>query len=415
MGVTPFQLFETESKNKIKNTQNITLDESKNLIFKTMNSKTFEHLKNKKYDNHKLSNDKMYKHENITLSFLKIVKIAFIENDRIIKIFTNNNHWYTIKIEEELSNNSKTLKIDENKANKFKNNSNRYACSYFISDIETPIIIYNDNQNILKGGFWDGRLELNILSLDNKEDQSIQVQTIFNPDFSPITTMKMSKNEKFLLCGTKDGTVIAYKLNEKNIEYKKTLYLFDDEIISISLNENLNMFAASSRDGFINLHILPSYKLVRTICLNKNQKENEKKNILYANNIFLSNSPLPCLVLYISSKRLFKSYTINGEFICEINETDNSSKIKCPIIYTNNYFQDILLYGTNDGFIKIRKFPEMTLINSISVFPEKEINTISLSQDKKYCYVWSSGSTIALIKEDSKIENNNIKEEVDII
>ena len=415
MGVTPFQLFETESKNKIKNTQNITLDESKNLIFKTMNSKTFEHLKNKKYDNHKLSNDKMYKHENITLSFLKIVKIAFIENDRIIKIFTNNNHWYTIKIEEELSNNSKTLKIDENKANKFKNNSNRYACSYFISDIETPIIIYNDNQNILKGGFWDGRLELNILSLDNKEDQSIQVQTIFNPDFSPITTMKMSKNEKFLLCGTKDGNVIAYKLNEKNIEYKKTLYLFDDEIISISLNENLNMFAASSRDGFINLHILPSYKLVRTICLNKNQKENEKNNILYANNIFLSNSPLPCLVLYINSKRLFKSYTINGEFICEINETDNSSKIKCPIIYTNNNFQDILLYGTNDGFIKIRKFPEMTLINSISVFPEKEINTISLSQDKKYCYVWSSGSTIALIKEDSKIENNNIKEEVDII
>ena len=57
----------------------------------------------------------------------------------------------------------------------------------------------------------------------------------------------------------------------------------------------------------------------------------------------------------------------------------------------------------------------MTLINSISIFPEKEINTISLSQDKKCCYVWSSGSTIALIKEDSKIENNIIKEEVDII
>ena len=415
MGVTPFQIFETESKNKIN--QNNTIDESKNIIIKTMNSKLFDYLKNKHFEKEKSKNN----NENLNkknVSLLKIVKIAIIENEKL-RIFTNRNQWYTIKIEEgEIKNNSKSLKIEETKGGKYKNNSIKYACSYMISDIETPIVIYNDYQNILKGGFWDGRLELNIINTENKEEQSYQNQTIYNPDYSPITIMKISRNEKYLLCGTKDGIVISYILNEKKIEPKKSLYLFDDEVTSIAINENLNMFAASSRDGFINLHIFPSHKLVRTICLNNNKSENEKNEIIYAENIFLSSSPLPCLVIYISSKKLFKSFTINGEFICEINETDDSSTIKSPIVYTNSNFQDILLYGTNYGLIKIRKFPEMTLINSIAVFPEKEINTISLSPDKKICYVWSSDNTIALLKDEFDNDNNNINnncEEVDFI
>ena len=400
MGVTPFQIFESESKNKMKNNLNNTLDESKNITFKTMNLTKFKSLKNKEYENSK--------EDNIILSYLKIAKIISIENEKL-KIFTNKNHWSTIKIEPDEINNSNnnTLKIEESNFNNYFNNSTKYACSHLISDREIPIIVYNDNQNIIKGGFWDGRLELNITNIDNREDQLIQSQTIFNPDYSPIITMEMPKNEKYLLCGTKDGILFSYKLNEKTIEHKKSLYLFDDEIISISINETLNMFAVSSKDGFINLHILPSFNLVRTFCLNKkNKKEN---NILYADKIFLSSSPLACITLYISSKNIFQSFTINGQFICEVNETDSSSKIKSSIVYTNNNFQDILIYGTNDGLVKIRKFPEMTLLHSIEVFPGEEINTISLSPDKKYCFVWGSGNVIAVLK-DSDINKNNNKE-----
>ena len=400
MGVTPYQIFDSESRNKIKNNTIITLDESKNLIIKTINSHKFNYLKNKHYENHKYSNDKMYKEENIKLSFLKILKIVYVENEKL-KIFTNKNRWYTIKIlEEEINNNnSNVLKVEESNIYKYYSNSSKYACSYRISNIETPFIVFNDNQSVIKGGFWDGRLEVNHLNVDNKNDKLIQMETIFHHDYSPITIMKLSKNEKLLLCGTKDGILISYKINEKKIEYKKTDFLFDDEITSISINENLNMFAVSSRDGFINLYIAPSLKLVRTIYLNNNKKE--KDELLYADHIFLSSSPLACITLYINSKRLFKSYTINGEFICDINECDDSSKIKSPIIYTNNSFQDILIYGTNDGFIKIRKFPEMTLINSVKVFPGEEINTICVSPDKKHCYVWSSSNIIAVIKDSS--------------
>jgi WD40 repeat protein len=284
---------------------------------------------------------------------------------------------------------------------KFQNNSNKYACSYRMTSLETPIIVYNNNQSMIKGGFWDGRLEINNFNLEKTNDITLQVQTIFNPDLSPITSVAYSVKDKFFLCGSKDGNLYMYKLNGYKMEFKKGLYLFDDEITSISINDNLNMFCLSSKGGFINLHILPSCDLVRTIYLNKNPNNNNNnidENKLFANNIFLSNFPLPCITAYINSKKTFISYTINGKLINEINECDNSYKLKDPIIYTNHSFQDILLYGTNDGFIKIRKFPEMELINSISVFPNKEINAVCVSHDKKYCYVWSVGNVIAVIK-----------------
>ena len=397
MGVTPFQIFESESKNKIKNNQNNTLDESKSINFKIINSTRFNQLKNKHYENHKYSNEALYKEENIKLSFLKIIKMIYVENEKL-KIFTNKNKWWTIKIEhDEITNtNNNQIKMEESNFYKYNNTSSRYACSYMISDIETPFVLFNDNQNIIKGGFWDGRLEINNLSFDNKEDPNSQGNIIFNPDYSPITTMEISKNEKFLLCGTRDGTLISYKIIEKNLEYKRSLYLFNDEIKSISINEKLNMFAVSSKDGYINLHVLPSFKLVRTIYLNLNT--NGEKSILYADNIFLSNFPLACITLYISSQKIFKSYTINGEFICEVKESDDNYKLKSPLLYTNNNFQDILIYGTNNGFIKLRKFPEMTLIHSIEVFPGDEINMVSLSPDKKFCFVWSSENAIAILK-----------------
>ena len=306
--------------------------------------------------------------------------------------------------ESEINNNNINIsKIDESNISIFKNNSSKYACSYKISNIETPIIVFNNSENVIKGGFWDGRLELNILNSDIKDDQSNQIQTIFNPFYSPIITMDISKDEKLLLCGTKKGILMSYNINKNNnIEFKKGLYLFDDEITSISINDTLNMFGVSSKDGFIDLHILPSHKLVRTIYLNKNKKD-KIKTLLYADNIFLSSSPLACIVLYIKSKSLFMSFTINGELICEINESEDNSIIKSSLIYTNNHFQDILIYGTNKGFIKIRKFPEMTLINSIEVFPNKEINSICLSHDKKYCFACSSDNIIAVIKEKSDI------------
>ena len=79
MGVTPFQIFESETKNKIKNPQN-TIDESKNITYKLINSIRFNQIKGKIND----------KKENLKLSFLKIVILKVLtEKLLLIKKFAN--------------------------------------------------------------------------------------------------------------------------------------------------------------------------------------------------------------------------------------------------------------------------------------------------------------------------------------
>ena len=56
--------------------------------------------------------------------------------------------------------------------------------------------INNNNQNIMNNIPSSSNIIHQILELNN---QSIQLQIVFNPDQSPITTMKMTKNEKELL------------------------------------------------------------------------------------------------------------------------------------------------------------------------------------------------------------------------
>ena len=71
MGVTPFQIFEYETKNKVKDNNFITLDEGENYIIKFINSSKFNILKSKYYENYKYSNDPIYKDETLNLAYLK--------------------------------------------------------------------------------------------------------------------------------------------------------------------------------------------------------------------------------------------------------------------------------------------------------------------------------------------------------
>ena len=104
--------------------------------------------------------------------------------------------------------------------------------------------------------------------------------------------------------------------------------------------------------------------------------------------VFLSSSPLPCITAFISSRRIFRTYTINGEFVQDRQESDNSNYIKCPIVFSDSNFQDYLIYGTDDGRIKIRSFPNMDLLNNVEDVIRIEadrINTNPKSYVEVYC------------------------------
>ena len=407
VGVTPFQLFDNESKQKTEkntffsknniysNSKDNFLEECKSIHSICIKSNKYNIINNNLYQNSKNTTNKELKQQ----ISQKISQIIWLSHNNL-RIFTNTNYWYNLKY-----NLMGEIKIEEeSNPVEIENNSNKFAASYYISSIQIPIIIYGNNKYLIKGGFWDGRIEINSLINAPKEQP---FSTCIFPNAGPILKMSMTKNEQFLICGTKLGVVLVFRVYDKIIQIKKRLFLHSDEITSISINDNLNMFATSSKDGYIMLHILPTSELVRAIKIKI--KKSNKKNI-YANNVFLSSSPLPVITIYCSELKIFKTYSINGLEINEQEEEDYSININCFCIYNNIDFQDFLIYGTDDGLVKIRKFPEMNIINSINPFDGEQIETLTISQDKRYCFVWGKDNQIGLIKDNNLINDEDTSE-----
>ena len=402
IGVTPLQIFATDTKPQFDKKQTLEksplylnakgsfiYEKTKNLTCKILKSNNFNNIKKKLYENDKCSSNKKYTLDKNDYGNIRIIKMQQIEHNNI-KIYTNTNQWYNIKY----SPNSKDLSPEESNINDIENNSSKFANSYKINNEEFPIVIYDNWKYLLKGGFWDGRIEFNTLMVEQKED--IINNTIFNNFGSCITIMEMSKKENYLLSGTKEGSLLSYKIDKTNIKLQNILYIHSEPIVSISTNDTLNMFATSSKDGYVMVYTLPSFSLVRAIHIPSLFKD--ESEFLYADNVFLSNSPLPSITVFISKKKLFKTFTINGHFMQDIKEEETVNTIKSPIVFSSFDFQDYLIYGTNDGILKIRKFPEMELANSYNPFSNgKSIECLCLSLDKKYCFAWSTSNEIAVI------------------
>ena len=485
IGITPFKLFFNETKDRIGlkdfikksprywySKHNFLYDYKKLGIIK-FNTYNFDKIKAKLY----LSMTKSDKNYGIKIIYMKQMNIV---NKNYLQIITSSNDWYEIKY-----NILKGELPEEESANKILNNSSFYTASYTISNLKSvPIAVYRNLncEYIIKGGFWDGRLEITDLSQDSKDSNTIS--NCIYPDYNqPIILLKISLDKKHLFCGTYSGLIIVYQFNYQgnslSIIAKKTLNTHSDEITDITANSYLNMFASVSKDGYLCIYTLPDLKLIRAIkisyfikriklknkvdvlqndqisikdnikeknennkeCIEneknineiteekKNDESNEKNNInnnnnnsiiqeedfeqeeeggleneekddIYADNVFLSSSPLPCVTIYISKIKLFITMTLNGEFVSEQKENNNSTNITCSKIIQSLTSQEFLIYGTNNGYIKIRRFPDMKFIgDNIKVTNGEPIETLAISEDNKYCFAWSKGNEIYVIND----------------
>ena len=399
IGVTPLQIFSADSKPKFDKKQfleksTIYLNSKGNFIFeekdwitKIIKLNNFKNIKKKLYNNEKYSKNKIYNLDKDDYSNIKIVKMKQIENNNI-RIFTNTNQWFNVKIYPK----EKDLSHEESSVYDIENNSNKFANSFLLNNISFPLVIYDNWKYLLKGGFMDGRIEFNILINDQKEE--LISNTIFN-DLGCITLMEMSEKENYLLCGTNNGNLLYFYIDKKKLDLKNNILIHTKPIISISINDNLNMFATTSKDGYIMLYTVPKINSIRSIYVPSLFKD--EKEFLWADNIFLSNYPLPCFAIYISKKKIFKTFTINGHFMEDIKEDENTENIKCGTVFTSFNYQDYLIYGTNDGFIKLRKFPELDLIHKINPFKGKSIECLCLSKDSRFIFCWSDSNEIAVI------------------
>ena len=279
IGVTPYKILFIDSKARIdKNTflqknaayscskGNILCD-CKNLDYINLESRNFKNLILNNLKKEKKKNNKEMKEVKI---YPKILKIKYID-DETLRMFLNTNQWYDIKY----FINNKEVSSNDLEFHSFKNNSSLYAASYQISSLNTePFIVYGKSKYIIKGGFWDGRLEFNSLPTEQKE-QPIS-SCIFPPYGKPIVVMEMSEDEKYLMCGSNSGLLSIFNVDGEKININNNLFLHSDEITSISINNNLNMFATVSKDGYLLLFTIPTFNLVRAIKLSEKIHENKK-------------------------------------------------------------------------------------------------------------------------------------------
>ena len=281
IGVTPYKILFNDSKPRLdKNNyfhKNQLYSYSKgNFLYECKNLESIN-LKSKNYKKlisvNKIEKKEKSEKQDIKI-YPKIISIKYIDNETL-NVFLNINCWYSITY----SINDKDAVSSDSEIHTFQNNSSKYSSSYQISSLNNyPFIVYGKSKYVVKGGFWDGRLEFNSVPSDTKE-QPIS-KTIFSQYGKPIVVMELSEDEKYLICGTISGLISIFNVNNEVIDNEFNIFLHSDEITSISINNNLNMFASVSKDGYLLLFIIPSFKLVRAIKLSTKVIRRKRSRIM---------------------------------------------------------------------------------------------------------------------------------------
>ena len=141
---------------------------------------------------------------------------------------------------------------------------------------QSPALIYDKGNYLMLGGFWNGDIFINKIE-DNEKNKKNKAQKNYNiistNKMSPITIMKMDESETFLICANKIGSIFIYLVNRENkLEWNLTKVIQDNqkEITSLDLNENLNIFITTDKEGYINLYTFPQCKLFNSYKINEN-------------------------------------------------------------------------------------------------------------------------------------------------
>jgi hypothetical protein len=140
--------------------------------------------------------------------------------------------------------------------------------------------------------------------------------------------------------------------------------------------------ATVSSDKTCNLYTYPSLRLFRVIKIS---------NEFYCDYVFLSNSPLPSVILYTKKQKMFYIYSINGGFITK--KSNKNKQLYSPKVIKDNYQRDYLFFGTNDGCIVFRRLPLLDKSESFELKGQNDslflpIKCFDVSEDRQTIYYW---------------------------
>ena len=380
-GLIPNQIMtkdcaKREKKGDVLKEKEIT-DQNGNLIV--------EKIEKNKLRVHGISDDDILKIEN---NNNLILKIGCSSEDKII-FLTNNDFYIEKKITKTLD---KKAYVDEMITSiKFEKEGNKMFNYQFPQEYNDKVCLFLDEgKSIILGGYYDGRITL----IYTEPEVKVRYLIPFLEEI-PICSLTLSEDEKYLFIGNMKGNVKVYtkveKSNEIKYEWSPVIKIIEQmsEISHINCNNELNLWASASIDGYVNIYSFPLCKLFRTFKIPTN-------NCRY---IFLSSSPLPCIVSICNEKAISEIfvYSINGKFLSRQNCQNN---ISCPNIIKDLNSNDYLVYICNNT-INIKSIPNLLIQVLIEDLPG--IYAIFTNTERTILYATNrSGNEIYLIKDDPK-------------
>ena len=401
MGVHPTKVFDKKckiNKNKVVNqiiSSSYLIEEPENILFEIKL-------------NNALNKIIYFNSKNVNSEELFLIDKSFIEQKIIIQENKEYNNYFIKDI----------IKYKELSMEK-----------KMVKNVEYKLIM----KQIFKGAFYiiaglfDGEIYI-IKNINNKKEFNIDNSKIKIFDNSLITALDVDKDEKYIIYGTEKGSLVIYSLNfilfKEEKKFINLIKFFPSHsgyaINSLCINSDLNLFADCANDGYAHIYTLPKCKLIHSIYI----EANIKNNYFFMDYVFLSAQPLASIAIYSNKTYNFKCYSINGNELInyskdfdEILIKDCKGEIKegmsSPILFTDSQFNDYLLYILNKKYILIKKFPSMENIVMInpSLVNEEKINNITISNDLKYIYAYEEINNKIYIINNKKHESLQINKE----
>ena len=241
-----------------------------------------------------------------------------------------------------------------------------------------PILIYNNGNIIVEGGFFDGKILITNLEKE-KDKEIIEPIFIYHPfDRLPIISLSINNEENFVILSNSIGIIYIYYVDKTLWTFKYSLINHNKYINDIFISNDMNAFVTCSNDNFVNIITIPLCKLIRSF------------NIKKPRFCFLSEKPLPVCLCYSDDSEEFIVNSVNGHFLCKVKENNFDNN---PLFFTDYKFCDYIIY-LKKSFLVLRSLPYL----------EEKFN-FSLYNDKIYYYrmdITPNKNSIYLLDEDNK-------------
>mmetsp|Transcript_21971 Transcript_21971/g.19527 ORF Transcript_21971/g.19527 Transcript_21971/m.19527 type:complete len:170 (+) Transcript_21971:85-594(+) len=157
----------------------------------------------------------------------------------------------------------------------------------------------------------------------------------------------------------------------------------------------MGLFATCSKDGTANLYRTSPAYIIRSF---KQPDGNPLKRV------FISESPLACLIMLSHNLKDLTSFSINGRFLASYEDFRN---IENPIIVTDSNFNDKLVYGNTTGKLVFTKLPYFDDIEIKPCLYKQTVTPLAVTPDKRMLLffqdgLWCIGDFVTNIKKEPK-------------